>query len=187
MPDAVSAVENSTCVVGVGIFNLHEQRANYTEAIEICREEGGELANVLTETRTNGLSSIVSTMKTERKAYVGMDDIEQEGKFMTITGKLLSCFEFRAWAPGEPRHRRKNEDCVTVNDRGGWKVVDCSKSLPFICELLPKGPLQVHDDPKVDRCEVDLSNRKTSRRTPKDKNFYKKSLVFRWISGSYSS
>lgn len=165
---------------------MFEKRANYTEAIEICRAEGGELANILTDVRTNGLSNMVSNLNGGRKAlklaYVGMDDIEHENRFMTLSGKLLSCFEYRAWAPGEPRNVTGNEDCVVINDRRNWRVVPCSRRLPFICEILPRGPFPIPDDDKVDRCRIDLSNRQLHNTGVKDKKFYKKLLIFQWIS-----
>lgn len=167
------------------MFRLFEKRANYTEAMEICRQEGGELANILTSARTNGLSNMVSSIN-ERKAYVGMDDIEHEGKFMTVSGKLLSCFEYRAWAPGEPRSRRKSDDCVVIDGQRGWRVVNCARRLPFICELIPKGPFPIPDDKNVNRCDIDLSNRKILRRMPVNRNFHKKSWIFQWLSASFS-
>ncbi|KAK6618891.1 hypothetical protein RUM44_003272 [Polyplax serrata] len=177
--------EDMVCVVGVGIFRLHENKANYTEAMKVCRDEGGELASVLSSKRTIGLSNMISNLKHDRLAYVGLDDIEHEGKFMTASGKLANCFEYRAWGLGEPKGRRQEEDCVVIDAGRNWKVVDCSKRLPFICELLPKGPFPIRDERVEDVCQLDLSNRKLLRRVSKTKNFYKNSIAFHWISNFF--
>lgn len=56
-----------------------------------------------------------------------------------VPGEPLDCFQFRSWAPGEPRAKRENEDCVVLDSRQAWRVVSCQTKLPFICELLPNG------------------------------------------------
>lgn len=174
-------------MVGVGIFRLHEKAANYTEALKNCKDEGGELASVLSAKRTNGLANIVSGLKYVKKAYVGLNDMESEGKFVTPSGNLVNCYEFRAWGPGEPKRGRRKEKCVVIDAERNWKVVNCSKKLPFICELLPKGPFPVPDEKVADACSIDLSNRKYFRKVSTNDTFYKKSILFSWISSSFST
>lgn len=164
---------------------MHEEKVNYTEAVKLCREESGELASVMSSKRTIGLSNIVGHLRRDREAYVGLDDIEHEGKFVTASGKLASCFEYRAWGLGEPKSRRKEEDCVVIDARRRWKVVDCSKKLPFICELLPKGPFPGKGEQVADVCQLDLSKRRFIKKLPRDKNFFKNSIVFHWISSFF--
>ncbi|XP_039281011.1 uncharacterized protein LOC111056023 isoform X2 [Nilaparvata lugens] len=136
---------NVTCVPGIGIFILHNESRNHSEAVQLCREEGGVLASPLSEKRSMYLGHLIaSTGKSgvSDKWYVGLDDIQMEGTFVSSTGELLKCVQFRAWAPGEP-HSRKDDDCVVINPRFTWQVVPCSKKLPFVCEILPGGPLHI--------------------------------------------
>lgn len=53
----------------------------------------------------------------------------------------LSCLPFRAWAPGHPKARRLKKDCVVITSNRYWETEDCSKKMPYICELIPDGPL----------------------------------------------
>ena len=165
-------------MVGVGIFKIHENKTNYTEAKRICKEESGELASVLSSKRTKGLSKMLNYLKLGKLAYVGLDDIEQEGKFKTISGQLATCYEYRAWGLGEPKNRRKEYDCVALDNNNNWQVMDCSRKLPFICEILPKGPFPIQDEKVKDSCLIDLSNRKLIKKISDNKEFYKKSLFF---------
>lgn len=86
---------------GVGLFRVRgpspgPERANHSVAAERCRDDNGELAHVLSEARTTGLSSLLSTKGLDSKnrttgpvnrAYVDLDDIAQEGMFVTSAGK----------------------------------------------------------------------------------------------------
>lgn len=65
---------------------------------------------------------------------------------------------FRAWAPGHPKARRLKKDCVVVTSNRYWETEDCSKKMPYICELLPDGPLS-----PVERYCAPISN--TSKST----------------------
>ncbi|KAK3919025.1 Collectin-10 [Frankliniella fusca] len=158
-----------SCVPGVGLFRVRGlspgERANYTAAGERCRGDSGELAHVLSEVRTAGLAALMGekgrddknrTVGPASRAYVDLADTAKEGLFVTSADEPLDCFPFRAWAPGEPRHRLPDDDCVVLQRRpgpgagagagapgggggGAWAVTDCRRKLPFICELYP-GP-----------------------------------------------
>lgn len=56
-------------------------------------------------------------------------------------GEPLTCLPYRAWAPGHPKAERLKKDCVVLTSNRYWETEDCSKKLPFICELIPDGPL----------------------------------------------
>jgi len=56
-------------------------------------------------------------------------------------GEPLSCFPFRAWAPGHPKTGRPRKECVVLTGKRYWETEDCSRRLPYICELVPDGPL----------------------------------------------
>lgn len=86
-----------TCVPGVGLFRVRAgaERANYSAAGEQCREDSGELAHVVSEARTAGLSTLLASKTTDsknrtvgpvRRAFVNLDDVEQEGLFVTSAG-----------------------------------------------------------------------------------------------------
>lgn len=136
-----------TCIKSVGLFLLNKQKKNYSEAIAACQSWGGDLAHVLSESRTNALSNLVLREIQEwyKAAYVGLDDTKVEGLFQTPLGAPLGCFKFRAWAPSHPRNRSRRQDCVTLDHEKNWRVVNCRHRLPFICELYPEN-IESEDD-----------------------------------------
>lgn len=74
----------------MGLFVLHQEPANFSSAATICAEQDGLLAQVVSLERTSQLSTLVSSLGTTRAvhyAFVGMSDQEQEGMFVTETGK----------------------------------------------------------------------------------------------------
>ena len=94
-----------------------EQPENYTKALNVCLSNGGSLAHVLTELRTNSLSELVKDhykATLQPQVYVGMnetwttfnsssDSYRNSGRsFMTATEEPIQCFRYRAWAPGFP-------------------------------------------------------------------------------------
>lgn len=129
----------------MGIFKLFDDGENYTSAISRCQESSGDLAEVVSEIRTNSLSDLIkNSLKLWYKvAYVGLDDTNIEGSFETPLGNHLGCYKFRAWGPGQPRSKRNDEDCVVLDAERTWKVVNCKKKLPFLCEIYPEGPKDV--------------------------------------------
>lgn len=135
------------CIKSVGLFGLIEKRHNYTKSIEKCRELGGDLANVLSETRTNHLSQYINDTLQDwyKVAYTGLNDIQEEGNFRTLSGSMLSCFRYRAWGPGHPRSKNRNEDCVVLDSDAMWRVVKCRTKLPALCEFTPGEPVEEID------------------------------------------
>jgi hypothetical protein len=81
---------NHTCIPKVGVFLLHLEKLNFSQALNSCRTKNSELAHVISETRTTALSRLVKQMRVSRgpkRAYVGLDDTKVEGRFTTTMGK----------------------------------------------------------------------------------------------------
>ncbi|XP_044728800.1 uncharacterized protein LOC123292275 [Chrysoperla carnea] len=134
-----------TCLPSIGLFNLHKEHVNYTQAADICKEEGGDLAHILTDSRTIAISSFLrQSFKgadiSRKLAYVGLQDVNGNGKFQTPLEEPLTCFPYRAWAPSNPKPVNKHHYCVAIDTDKMWKTVKCGMKLPFICELYPNGP-----------------------------------------------
>ncbi|XP_060844821.1 uncharacterized protein LOC132924486 [Rhopalosiphum padi] len=137
--------ENYTCAPGLGVFELVTNHLNFSNAMVACEDVGGHLANVVSDSRTSFLSALVSSdLKNKtinnRKAFIGLFF---ENDFVTITGEPLSCLPFRAWAPGHPKSGRPKKECVVLTGNRYWETEDCSKKFPYICELVPDGPLSL--------------------------------------------
>lgn len=85
----VTASVNHTCVPKVGVFMLHPQHLNFYEALNSCRASNSELAHVISEVRTTALSGLVKKLGETRgpkRAYVSLEDIKVEGRFITTMG-----------------------------------------------------------------------------------------------------
>lgn len=83
---------NVSCLPGIGIFTFHFDKKNYTQAQTTCKEDGGRLAAVLSELRTTHLANTLS-YQADRKgktvlAYIGLDDIKDEGTYISSSGRL---------------------------------------------------------------------------------------------------
>ncbi|XP_025417877.1 uncharacterized protein LOC112688741 [Sipha flava] len=149
--------ENYTCAPGIGMFEMIIDRLNYSNAMVACEDAGGHLANVVSDPRTSFLASLVSSAlanqtASARRAFVGLFF---ENEFVTITGEPLTCLPYRAWAPGHPKAESLKKDCVVITSDRYWETEDCSKKLPYICELIPDGPLT-----NVERYCAPISNTK---------------------------
>lgn len=75
------------------MFEIITQSLNYSNAMIACEDNGGHLANVVSDMRTSFLANLVSSTLTNqtttlRKAFVGLF---YENDFVTITGKIIVC------------------------------------------------------------------------------------------------
>lgn len=101
-------------------IHAYDLYRNYSEAQMMCKEYGGVLADVLSETRTNFLASLVEKYSTNttigandfngdtsnfriRHAFIGLTEIDRNGKFVSSQSKPIECFRYRAWSPRFPR------------------------------------------------------------------------------------
>uniref|UniRef100_A0A8C3T1F3 C-type lectin domain-containing protein n=1 Tax=Chelydra serpentina TaxID=8475 RepID=A0A8C3T1F3_CHESE len=65
-------------------------------------------------------------------AYLGMSDVQIEGKFVYLNGEPVT---YTNWETGEPNNA-KNEDCVIMYGNGKWNDMGCSNSEALIiCEF----------------------------------------------------
>ncbi|XP_065199741.1 uncharacterized protein LOC135831292 isoform X2 [Planococcus citri] len=130
----VFPTENMTCVPKEGIFMISYSKLNYTDAAAKCEEYGGILANIITEELSMRVANIIAKSQANKNRQM-----------QAYVGEPLNCLSFRSWAPGEPRSRYLNEDCVTIDANRYWRAQQCNKTFPFICEILPFGPLDLAD------------------------------------------
>ncbi|KAL3283255.1 hypothetical protein HHI36_006403 [Cryptolaemus montrouzieri] len=160
----MNTTTNATCIRSTGIFAVMHIKGNYTETISNCQNIGADLADVLSEIRTNQLASLINTtVGTWYKAsYVGLDDIMNEGIFESSSGNFLHCTEYRAWGPGHPRSKRKSEDCVILDIDKTWKVVPCGVRLTGVCEFFPEAPT-INELDFTYKCNKIQSKRKKKR------------------------
>ena len=80
--------------------------------------------------------ALVHTLAGKSRAFIGLTDRIQEGKFKWADGTTP---RFTNWAPGEPNDHKTagGEDCVVINWKGDkWNDVKCNSnqfSEGFVC------------------------------------------------------
>ncbi|KAI8492001.1 hypothetical protein Bbelb_303740 [Branchiostoma belcheri] len=119
-----------TCYKAFGI------RKKFRAAYEHCRRDadGGTLAMPKDAATNRFLSSLIRRFK-NKYFYIGLRDLNKEGRFEWIDGTKLGMFKF--WNPGEPNNYRNREDCVHYHWEGSWSDYDCNKERYFLCQVAP--------------------------------------------------
>jgi hypothetical protein len=88
------------------MFQLFDTKTNYSTALRTCSEIGGNLAHILSESRSNLISEMLGKLTNisaeEKEAYVGLNETTHN-HFMSSIGEPIKCFQFRAWAPRQPK------------------------------------------------------------------------------------
>uniref|UniRef100_A0A182P9H4 adenylate cyclase n=1 Tax=Anopheles epiroticus TaxID=199890 RepID=A0A182P9H4_9DIPT len=140
---------NTTCIPSIGMFLFEETKLNYSNAYNSCVAAGGSLAHIASDARTFLLSKYIESLRpanntnattpNELLYYVGLNETLKD-RFFTSANERLDSFTYRAWAPGHPARNRHPPSCVAVTEEGSWKVFNCNRSLPYICELHTSGP-----------------------------------------------
>jgi hypothetical protein len=124
------------------MFLLFKERSNYSVASDICATFSGSLAHIASEVRNVELSKLLristNSSSKHRTAYIGLNETIRDD-FFTSNSESLTCFNYRAWAPGHPPDVRK-PGCVGITPESSWKVFNCNKKMIFICELFTSGP-----------------------------------------------
>nr|AFK83719.1 C-type lectin [Anopheles dirus] len=158
---------NFTCVPSIGMFLFEDTKLNYSNAYNACVAAGGSLAHIASDARTFHLSKYIAELPPANNSasnattveplyYVGLNESEKN-RFFTSANERLDCFTFRAWAPKHPDRNRHPPSCTALTDEGSWKVFDCNRTLPYICELHTSGPALY--EPKLKRrCFVKRPN-----------------------------
>lgn len=158
---------------------------NYTEATSTCAGHRGYLAHILNDARTNFLSTLIQqqildvnkiaivteSTPTEsadgnaidsvkvpiRHAFIGLKEFNRKGNFIDSFDIPMKCFRFRAWAPKYPSGETRL-GCVAITASRSWKMFDCRKHMPFICELGPSKPKRINRRKFNRRCSLKRSN-----------------------------
>ena len=101
----------------------------WIDAQSYCRNVGGYLVSIETETENNFLADTFPS----GGYWLGGNDIEQNGVFVWDSG---SDFIFDNWDDGQPSDQLDKVDCMRSRGTGTWKWHDRDCGVPFksICE-----------------------------------------------------
>ncbi len=101
----------------------------WTEAQQICQEQGAELASFHEEQRTMAVMDHAMMAGLGEHVWIGLNDRELEGSFAWTDGSPV---DFAPWGPESPKPWGEEEDCVFMAPYG-WMDVPCEEPRPFIC------------------------------------------------------
>ena len=125
-----------------GNFQGHEYFLSRTSVWDIaahqtaCRAFGGYLVEINDKQEHDFIKTFVKSMLYQY-VLVGMTDEEKEGRWMFLQSKQpVVYFD---WVPGQPNNVGGTDDCVYLESRHDWKMIDTSCDLPtlmsrFVCE-----------------------------------------------------
>nr|XP_020766965.1 collectin-43-like isoform X2 [Odocoileus virginianus texanus]XP_020766966.1 collectin-43-like isoform X2 [Odocoileus virginianus texanus] len=115
------------------IFKTADVVKSYSDAQQVCREAGGQLASPRSAAENEAVTQLASAQK--KHAYLSMNDNTTEGRFTYPTGESLV---YSNWASGEPNNKAKDggpENCLEIYSDGKWNDIECSEQRLVICEF----------------------------------------------------
>ncbi|KAL4233202.1 chromatin-modulating protein mrc1 [Mactra antiquata] len=121
------------------------QRINWDEANDQCRQQSSHLAIIDTEDEHNFLRfqlyhtiDTSSSHDTDTAAWVAGTDKDKEGvwKWFNVLTDTRSYMTYKHWKAGQPDDSDHNEDCLSIvgNKDFDWKDYNCDKHMFYVCE-----------------------------------------------------
>lgn len=105
--------------------------ASWAEAQASCEASFGGTLVVIDGAAENAAVIALATAKTP-SVWIGLSDLRVEGTFLWPDGTSP---RYTTWNAGEPNDAGGNEDCTQLDAASGyWNDLDCTVSLPYICE-----------------------------------------------------
>ncbi|KAF4114325.1 hypothetical protein G5714_004548 [Onychostoma macrolepis] len=117
---------------GSGWFFKSNDSKTWFQSRQYCRDRGADLVIINTEVKQSFLTSIISSSE---RLWIGLTDINQEGKMKWVDNSPL---KQGFWSQGQPDDYIKNEDCVelvsSTPSLNNWNDISCSDTRKALCE-----------------------------------------------------
>merc|ERR1711892_714757 len=118
-----------------------DRRLTWVEAMDVCDNMGGYLAEIQTQEQADFIASIATVEENltgVRSWWLGLTDMGHEGRWMW--GHSSTDSEFTAWEPSRPNSEPHNhDDCVSISmsDNYLWRDVQCYEKIAAapICQM----------------------------------------------------
>ncbi|XP_065146235.1 uncharacterized protein [Paramisgurnus dabryanus] len=107
------------------LYFISSEKKNWTESRRYCRERGADLI-IINNREEQGFINKISV---EDKHWIGLSDIDEEGRWKWVDGSTLS---YRFWRSREPNGGTK-ENCALIRSTG-WADFPCNDAYNYICE-----------------------------------------------------
>ncbi|XP_066529627.1 CD209 antigen-like protein E [Hoplias malabaricus] len=127
---------------GLKCYLFSTDKLNWMKSRDACNEKGGHLVIITSKLEQDFVSSRV-----QENHWIGLNDLETEGKWMWVNNKPLTETEEVFWyerknEPDEPdnwKHEDSSgEDCAALGNEtgntGSWFDASCQKLKKYICE-----------------------------------------------------
>uniref|UniRef100_A0A2D4NJB2 C-type lectin domain-containing protein n=1 Tax=Micrurus spixii TaxID=129469 RepID=A0A2D4NJB2_9SAUR len=115
--------------VGGKTFVSTGQSDNFANGKALCSNAGGALAVAMNVAENTALAAMAK--RNGKQIYLGISDLQTEGKFVYLNGQALS---YTNWKRSEPNNLN-NEDCVVLLADTLWNDIGCDHQTLIICEL----------------------------------------------------
>ncbi|KAK9400467.1 pulmonary surfactant-associated protein D-like [Crotalus adamanteus] len=115
--------------VGAKTFVSTGQSENFANGKALCSQAGGSLAVAKNVAENTALAAIAKRLN--KYLYLGMSDIQTEGKFTYLNGQPVT---YTKWKSSEPNNLDE-EDCVILLQDSQWNDLSCNHQALIICEL----------------------------------------------------
>ncbi|XP_015685519.1 mannose-binding protein [Protobothrops mucrosquamatus] len=124
----IFAMQGVTTVGGKSFVSTGRSE-NFANGKALCSQAGGALA-----VATNAAENAALTAMTKwlgKHIYLGISDLQTEGKFVYLNGQPL---RYTHWKSSEPNNLNE-EDCAVLLETSQWNDIGCDHQTLIICEL----------------------------------------------------
>jgi hypothetical protein len=115
-------------------FYVCDRWIAWTEASELCRSHGLELAQ-FADAEQNDTIAALATSPEHQAFWLSLTDAAHEGDFRWPDGSAPT---FTRWAEGEPSNTGGREHCVQIDATGAWSDRACEQRERFVCGPAPR-------------------------------------------------
>ncbi|XP_072704430.1 C-type lectin domain family 17, member A-like [Ciconia boyciana] len=128
-----SFLDSKKCSAGWKVFekscySFSTERMSWSDAKEICADQGAHLVIVNSEPEQNFLKDNINSSSTY---WLGVTDQLEEGTWVWTNGDRTSISYWNTWKENKDKDQK---DCGSIGPDGIWKDDRCSHSNHWICE-----------------------------------------------------
>ncbi|CAI5655393.1 unnamed protein product [Oreochromis niloticus] len=127
--------QKKTCPAGwskfcCSCYLLSESSDSWHSARKNCTDQGADLVVIDSPEEQIFIASF-----TQKRTWIGLNDIEQEGMWKWVDGTPLT---LKYWASGQPDNAFPKENCAHIRfyENTSWNDFPCQNSLQWVCEKL---------------------------------------------------
>ena len=131
LPTDYTHVENSW---GKSFYKIYTEKKNYGDAKAQCESDRTFLAIPRSEAENDFIAGLIPN----ENIWIGINDIEGEGRFVAVNGRDISYTKWYAGEPNNKNHGAYDEDGVEIRQgsyQKTWNDDPASWTKKFICSV----------------------------------------------------